>query len=238
MAQAVIHPSARIGSGVKLGENVVIEEGVEIGELTEIGHNVVILAGTRVGRQGDIRAGAILGRQPRSSPTSRRKIRAAQPPLVIGSECVIGCHVVIYAGNTLGDQVMIGDLASIREGNRVGNRVVIGRAASVEYETIIEEDVLIQTSAHITGNMHIEKGVFIGPEVVTANDNSMGRTPGPFKGPHIKQNARIGAGCVLLPGVVVGNGAVVAAGTTVSKNIPDGKLFYRVSRPAMAPVEF
>lgn len=233
-----IHPKACLGSQVKLGEGVVIEEEVEIGDGTEIGHHVVIHAGTRIGSGGDVRAGAVLGRQPRSSPTSRRKIRALQPPLVIGKEVVIGCYVVLYAGNTIGDQVMIGDAASVREGNRIGHRVVIGRATTVEYDSVIDEDVLIQTNVHITGNMHIERGVFIGPEVVTTNDNSMGRTPGPFKGPHIGEQARIGAGAILLPGVEIGRGAVIAAGTTVSKNIPPGQLFYRIAKPVLAPVEF
>jgi acetyltransferase-like isoleucine patch superfamily enzyme len=38
---------------------------------------------------------------------------------------------------------------------------------------------------------------------------------------HIKKNAWIGAGAIILPGVTVGENAVVAAGAVVSKDVPD-----------------
>jgi acetyltransferase-like isoleucine patch superfamily enzyme len=41
---------------------------------------------------------------------------------------------------------------------------------------------------------------------------------------HIKKNVWIGAGATILPGVTVGENAVVAAGAVVSKDVPDNAI--------------
>ena len=52
---------------------------------------------------------------------------------------------------------------------------------------------------------------------------------------HIGKNCWIGAGCVILPGVTIGDDTVIGAGSTVTKDIPAGVLAFgdpcRVQRP-------
>ena len=43
-----------------------------------------------------------------------------------------------------------------------------------------------------------------------------------MRGPTIRRGAQIGAGCVLLPYVVVGEGALIGAGSVVTRHIPAG----------------
>jgi len=219
----IIDPGARLGSNVRLGENVTIEAGVMVGDDCVISHNVVILRNTILGACCDVRAGAVLGRWPRSSPSSHRQVRNDLEALEFGRECIIGCNAVVYAGNRFGNQVMIGDLAAMRENNRIGDRVIIGRSVTVEYEANIHAGVIIQTGCHITDGAVIEEGAFFGVQVVTCSDNSMGLAPR-FQGPHIGRNARIGSNSTILPGVTIGANAVVAAGTLVARNIGSGKL--------------
>ena len=67
--------------------------------------------------------------------------------------------------------------------------------------------------------------------VTTTNDNFLGRTRERFKhrkGAHIHRGARIGGGAVLLPGIDVGEDAVVGAGSVVTKDIPARKVYYGV----------
>ncbi|PQP85688.1 hypothetical protein CPT76_34390 [Paenibacillus sp. AR247] len=71
--------------------------------------------------------------------------------------------------------------------------------------------------------MIIEDNVFIGPEVSTSNDKYMEPTKVPLKGPHIKKGARIGNNATLLPGIVIGENAVIGAGAVVTKDVTDGK---------------
>jgi serine O-acetyltransferase len=64
--------------------------------------------------------------------------------------------------------------------------------------------------------------VFVAPGVVTSNDNYVGRTAERFKhfkGVTIRRGGRIGAGTVLLPGIVVGEDALVAAGSVVTRDV-------------------
>jgi acetyltransferase-like isoleucine patch superfamily enzyme len=74
------------------------------------------------------------------------------------------------------------------------------------------------------GGITIEDNVLIAPKVsllseghpISPNERSS-LVPGPI---HIKQNAWIGAGATILPGVTIGENSVVAAGAVVSKDVP------------------
>jgi acetyltransferase-like isoleucine patch superfamily enzyme len=74
------------------------------------------------------------------------------------------------------------------------------------------------------GGITIEDGVLIAPKVSLLSEghplsaeNRQSLVPGHI---HIKKNAWIGAGATILPGVTVGENAVVAAGAVVSKEVP------------------
>lgn len=74
------------------------------------------------------------------------------------------------------------------------------------------------------GGITIEDNVLIGPKVSLLSEghpltpeNRQSLVPGPI---YIKKNAWIGAGATILPGVTIGENAVVAAGAVVSKDVP------------------
>lgn len=78
------------------------------------------------------------------------------------------------------------------------------------------------------GGITIEDDVLIGPKVSLITENHP-LTPQHRKGLigksiHIKKNAWIGASATILPGVTIGENAVVAAGAVVSKDFPDNVL--------------
>ena len=75
----------------------------------------------------------------------------------------------------------------------------------------------MQTNCYLTAHTEIEDDVFIGPGVVTTNDNTMARHPAgePRKGPTLRRACRIGGGAVLCPGIEVGEEAFVGAGAVV-----------------------
>jgi acetyltransferase-like isoleucine patch superfamily enzyme len=78
------------------------------------------------------------------------------------------------------------------------------------------------------GGITIEDGALIGPRVnlVTENHplNPNERSALLTKPIRIRQKAWIGAGAIILPGVTVGENAVVAAGAVVSKDVPDNTI--------------
>lgn len=213
-----------IPESTTLGQNVVIEDGVEIGPGVEIGHNVVIRRGVRIGENCKILDGAVLGKQPaKASLSATTGDPRVLPPLVLGRAVTIGANCVIYRGAVLGDGVFVGDLASIREDVAIGELTIIGRGVTIENKTAIGRKCKIETEAYITAMSTVEDYCFIAPCVAFTNDNFLGRTEERkkhFGGPVLKRGARIGANATLLPAVIIGEDALVAAGSVVVKDVP------------------
>lgn len=222
---AHIAENAKIGENCTIGHNTVIMNDTIIGNNVYIGHNVIIHKGVKIGNDSFIDDGSILGRTPRTGSSSKNKINDNLLPLEIGDNCVISACVIIYQGTKINNKVMIGDFVSIREKNVIGEETIIGRMITMEPRTIIGKRVRTAAVTHLTSDMIIEDDVFVGSHVSTTNDNTMGRGKGGlYKGPCFKMGSRIGSNSTFLPGVVVGEHAVVAAGAMVTKDVPAGKL--------------
>jgi len=204
-----------------MGQSVVIEPGVTIGDNVVIGHFVVIKSGTVIGSGVHIGDMCVLGKSPSSNRKMAMKPPLELPPLIIGDDVKIGCGVVLYRGVNLANDVLVGDMASVRERVAIGESTIIGRNVIVEPKTVIGNRVTVQTSSYITSDMIIEDDVFIGPCCSTSNDKYMGRGNYPHQGPIIKRQARIGNNATLLPGIVIGERAVIGAGTVVTKDVPN-----------------
>jgi len=78
------------------------------------------------------------------------------------------------------------------------------------------------------GGITIEEDVMLGPQVkITSENHPLDPTIRRLlilNKVHIKRNAWIGAGASILPGVTVGENAIVAAGAVVNKNVPDNAI--------------
>jgi acetyltransferase-like isoleucine patch superfamily enzyme len=149
------------------------------------------------------------------------------PPLAVGDGCLIGTGVVLYRGCTLGRRVLVADLATVREDVTVGDRTIVGRGVTIENKCTIGRFVKLESESYITAYSTLEDRVFIAPGVTPSNDNFIGRTAERFKhfkGTTVKRGARVGVGAVLLPGVVIGEDALVAAGSVVTRDVPPRKI--------------
>jgi acetyltransferase-like isoleucine patch superfamily enzyme len=208
-----------------MGQNVVIEENVTIGQNCSFGHNVVIHSGTVIGDDVVVADNTVLGKQPFKSAVSATTTDTTLTPLVIGNGVKIGAGCVIYSGCKLGDNCFLGDMASVREDVSIGEKTVIGKSVTVENKCTIGAFVKIETGAYITAISTIEDHCFIAPMVTFSNDNYLGRTEERkkhFKGPILKRAARIGANATILPGKVLGEDCLVAAGSVVTKDVEPG----------------
>jgi serine O-acetyltransferase len=227
MALSTIDPTAKIGSSTILGENCWFGPGVTVGDNCEIGHGVIIREGTSVGDSVRIDDGAVLGKMPMKAANSAVTKEQQLPPLAVGSDCIIGTHVVLYAGAKLGKRVLVADLATIRENVTIGDFTIVGRGAAIENECTIGRYVKLETNVYITAYSTLEDRVFVAPCVATSNDNFVGRTEERFKhflGVIIKKGGRIGVNATILPGKTIGEDALVAAGALVTSDVPPGKI--------------
>jgi len=139
----------------------------------------------------------------------------------IGKNAVIRSGTVIYCDVVIGDDFQTGHNVIIREKTHIGNRVAIGTATVIEGNCHVGNRVSIQSMVFIPTDTSIEDDVFIGPNAVLTNDRYPPTRIGGLTGPHICKGAAIGANATLLPGVCIGEGALVAAGATVTRDVPD-----------------
>ena len=98
---------------------------------------------------------------------------------------------------------------------------------TLNYDVTVGAGTKIMDHSWLAGSMRVGSNVFISGGVLTANDNEMGRRGydrGEIRGPDIEDAAVIGAGAVLLPGIVVGRGATVGAGEVVTHDVASGAL--------------
>jgi len=212
---AKIESTVRILGDVCIGKDVIIHDFVTIYPKVTIEDCVEIFEG------------AVIGRPPKGTKATQRKVVSEFKPTRIGRFSVVSPHVVIYTDTEIGEATLIGDGASIREGCRVGKNCVISRNVTVNYDTVIGDNTKIMDGTHITGNMRIGDNVFISLMVSTANDNNLGKAgydAESVKGPIIENDVGIGAGANILPGVRVGAGSIVAAGAVVTRDVPPKKL--------------
>ena len=190
--------------------------------MTEVADTAVVYPGTVLGEGCKILDYAVVGKQPTLSPRSTTR-REELPPLELGAGTIVSTGAVVFAGTTVGERVIVGDQSCVRERCTIGDDVVIGRGSLVENDTSVGARTKIQANAYVTAYSLLEEDVFIAPCVVTTNDNFMGRTEQRLelmKGPTIRRGARVGGGCVLLPGIEVGEEAFVGAGAIVVRDVP------------------
>jgi acetyltransferase-like isoleucine patch superfamily enzyme len=138
----------------------------------------------------------------------------------IGNNCIIRDYAVIYSNAKLGDHVQTGHHILVREYTTIGEHTLVGSGTIIDDRCKIGSHVSIQSMVYIPTNTTIEDNVFVGPRVCLTNDKYMGRGNINLIGPHIKQFARIGGNATILPGVTIGEDAVVAAGAVVTKDVP------------------
>ena len=164
--------------------------------------------------------------------TPPRGAKDGELPTIIGAGSVIRSHAVIYAGNVIGKNFQTGNKVNIRESNRIGDNVSIGTLSVIEHHVAIADRVRIHTQVFIPEFSILEEGCWIGPNVVFTNAKYP-LSPGvkdQLVGPIIRRGAKIGANSTLLPGVVIGENALVGAGSVVVRDVPAGAVV--VGNPA------
>jgi len=201
-----ISPSAIVKGYV---EDSVILGGTIIGEETFVGRNIIIGYPTEKRLRSLISAGKIdLERCSESSKGAK-----------IGKGCIIRSGTVIYENVTIGDYVRTGHNVLIRDGSLIGEESLIGTGTVLDGAVKIGSRVKIQSNAYLPHLTVIEDDVFIAPNVCFTNDPYP--TSSRLIGVKVEKEAIICANATLLPGIRIGERAVVGAGSVVTRDVPD-----------------
>jgi acetyltransferase-like isoleucine patch superfamily enzyme len=132
---------------------------------------------------------------------------------------------------SIGDGASIWHQAQVREGASVGPGCIIGKGVYVGADVSIGANCKVQNYSCVYEGTTLEDGVFVGPEVVFTNDrypraiNPDGTLKGgddwDLQGSLVRYGAAVGSRSVVLPGLTIGRWALVAAGSVVTKDVPD-----------------
>ena len=148
----------------------------------------------------------------------------------------------VHPSAEVSDQAAIGPgtriwhQAQVRERARLGANCIVGKGAYIDFDVSIGDNVKVQNGVYVYHGVTVEDGVFLGPGVILTNDK-LPRAINPdgslksdddweVSSTLIGRGASIGAGGVVLPGVTVGEFAMVGAGAVVTRDVPAHGLVY------------
>lgn len=137
------------------------------------------------------------------------------PDVKIGERTRIFAFTNLY-GCTLGDDVKIGAFVEIQKGARIGNRCKISSHTFICEGVTIEDEVFIGHNVTFI-NDRFPRATASGGQLQTEADWTCVPTT-------IKRGASIGSSVTILCGVTVGEGAIVGAGSVVTKDVPPGTI--------------
>jgi acetyltransferase-like isoleucine patch superfamily enzyme len=122
----------------------------------------------------------------------------------------------------IGAGTRIWAFAHVLPGAVVGKDCNICDHVFIENDVIVGDRVTIKCGVQLWDGVRLEDDVFVGPNVTFTNDSfpRSKQYPTEFKRTVVRRGASIGANATLLPGVVVGEHAMVGAGAVVTTSVP------------------
>ncbi len=122
----------------------------------------------------------------------------------------------------IGKDTQVWQFSIILKGATIGENCNINCHTFIENDVIIGNNVTIKAGVYVWDGITVEDNVFIGPNVTFTNDKfpRSKQRPDQFQNTLIKKGASIGANATILGGLTVGEYAIVAAGSVVTKNVP------------------
>ncbi len=140
----------------------------------------------------------------------------------------------------IGEDTRVWHHAQVRERARIGRNCTLGKGVYVDFDVVVGDNVKIQNGVMLFHGCIVEDGVFLGPGVILTNDrfpraiNPDGslKTDADWEvgTVRVRRGASVGAGAIVLPGVTIGQFAMVGAGAVVTRDVPDHGLV--VGNPA------
>lgn len=180
-----------------------IDEGVKIGKGTTIYPCVVL--------EGDVTIGedCVIGQNTRIKDS------------VIGDGTTIQSSVILES--KVGNETTVGPFAYLRPGSDIGNKCRVGDFVEIKNSKLGDG----AKASHLTyvGDSDVGEKVNLGCGVVFVNYDGSKKYRSV-----VEDGAFIGCNVNLISPVNVGKGAYVAAGSTITEDVPDGALYVARSR--------
>ena len=133
----------------------------------------------------------------------------------------------------IGEGTAIWHFSHVQPGARIGRGCSLGQNVNVGNDVQIGDNVKIQNNVSIYTGAVLEDDVFLGPSCVltnVTNPRSQVNRKGLYETTRFRRGATVGANATIVCGVTLGRYCFVAAGSVVTKDVPDYALV--VGNPA------
>lgn len=199
LPSCLIHPTALVSPKADISPTATIGPFCLIHDNVRIGDNTIVEAYCELGHPSQLSDGT---------------------PLVLGPNSLIRSHSMFYEGSSFGESLVTGHHVTVRELTRAGLNFQIGTKSDIQGHCQIGNYVRTHNNVHIGQKSQIGNYVWLFPDVLLTNDANppceslYGATIGDF--------AVLASKVTILPGVKIGEHAVIGAHSLVSMDVAPG----------------
>jgi acetyltransferase-like isoleucine patch superfamily enzyme len=132
----------------------------------------------------------------------------------------------------IGDKTSVWQFAVILKNAKIGSHCNINCHTFIENDVVIGDNVTVKSGVYLWDGIRVEDFVFIGPNATFVNDlyPKSKQYPTEFQQTYLRKGCSIGANATILGGVEIGEHALIAAGSVITKNVVPNALM--VGNPA------
>lgn len=130
----------------------------------------------------------------------------------------------VHDGASVGAGTRIWQFVVVMNGARIGADCNLNAHTLVESGAALGDRVTLKSGVFVWSGVKLEDDVFCGPNASFTNDRKprAGVRPERFEQTLVRRGASIGAGATILPGLTIGENALIGAGAVVTRDVPDG----------------
>lgn len=172
---AIIHPNARIASGVTVGAYSVVDSDVELAEGCVVGPHVHITGHTKIGIGNQFHSGCVIGDAPQDF-----KYRDEPTRLEIGSQNVFREHVTIHRSNRMEEVTSIGNENYFMAGSHVGHNGRVGSRNTLANGALLAGHVIVQDQTFISGHCLVHQFCRVGRLAMMQGGSAISKDLPPF----------------------------------------------------------
>jgi UDP-2-acetamido-3-amino-2,3-dideoxy-glucuronate N-acetyltransferase len=132
----------------------------------------------------------------------------------------------------IGEKTTVWQFAVILKNAIIGSNCNINCHTFIENDVVIGDNITVKSGVYLWDGIRVEDSVFIGPNATFVNDPypKSKQYPTEFQKTYLRKGCSIGANATILGGIEIGEHALIAAGSVITKNVVPNALM--VGNPA------
>lgn len=148
--------------------------------------------------------------------------------MVMNNDKFIHPAAIIEEGAKVGNKTRVWAFAHILPYAVIGEECNICDMVFIENDVIVGDRVTIKSGVQLWDGIRLEDDVFIGPNVTFTNDPfpRSKQKPEKFLLTVVCKGASIGANATILPGIIIGDNAMIGSGSVVTSDVPQNAIVF------------